>query len=123
MDDVKQVSSGTKLESIGTVKTVVGTVKAVDQSGVERILQAGDKVYANETIVTADGGLVFIEFAGGGFLDLGPASQIVLDASIYSPGAPQEAADEAARIQQLIEAGVDPAEAAAAAAAGPTGGS
>ena len=41
------VASGTKLESIGTIKTVIGTVKAVDESGAERILVAGDKVYAN----------------------------------------------------------------------------
>jgi hypothetical protein len=47
----KQVTSGTKLESIGTVKTVIGIVKAVDQSGAERILVAGDKVFANEVMV------------------------------------------------------------------------
>ena len=44
----KQVASGTKLESIGTVKTVIGTVKAVDQSGAERVLQAGDNVLKRE---------------------------------------------------------------------------
>ena len=60
MAEVKQVSTGSKLESIGTVKTVVGEVKAVDAAGNERILQAGDKVFANETIVTANGGMVMI---------------------------------------------------------------
>ena len=66
----KQVVSGTKLESIGTVKTVIGTVKAVDQSGAERVLQASDKVFANEVIITAAGAVIMIEFKDGSHLDL-----------------------------------------------------
>ena len=81
----KQVTSGTKVEAIGTVKTVVGEVKAIDPSGNERILQAGDKVYPNETIMTAVGALVLIDFINGMHLDLPSASQIVLDSDVFAP--------------------------------------
>jgi T1SS-143 domain-containing protein len=120
MADVKQVASGATLESIGTVKTVVGTVKAVDQSGAERILQAGDKVYANETIVTADGGLVLIEFADGSHLDLASASQIILDTDVFNPAnaAPKGEELTAEQIQEMIARGEDPTAVTEATAAG-----
>jgi VCBS repeat-containing protein len=53
------------LESGGIVKTVVGTVKAVDPGGIERILQAGDNVHAGETIIVSGGGGVMVDFASG----------------------------------------------------------
>ena len=120
MADVKQVASGATLESIGTVKTVVGTVKAVDQSGAERILQAGDKVFANETIVTADGGLVLIEFADGSHLDLASASQIILDSDVFNPAnaAPKGEELTAEQIQEMIARGEDPTAVTEATAAG-----
>ncbi|HSI20685.1 MAG TPA: retention module-containing protein, partial [Verrucomicrobiae bacterium] len=120
MADVKQVASGATLESIGTVKTVVGTVKAVDQSGAERILQAGDKVYANETIVTADGGLVLIEFADGSHLDLASASQMILDSDVFNPAnaAPKGEELTAEQIQEMIARGEDPTAVTEATAAG-----
>jgi hypothetical protein len=112
MADVKQV------ESIGTVKTVVGIVKAVDQSGAERILQAGDKVYANETVVTADGGLVLIEFADGSHLDLASASQIILDSDVFNPANAKGEELTAEQIQEMIARGEDPTAVTEATAAG-----
>ena len=118
MADVKQVASGAKLESIGTVKSVVGTVKAVDQSGAERILQAGDKVFANETVVTADGGLVLIEFADGSHLDLASTSQIILDSDVFNPANAKGEELTAEQIQEMIARGEDPTTVTEATAAG-----
>ena len=123
---VKAVTSGTQLSSVGTVKTVVGLVKAVDTNGVERVLQVGDKVYANETIITSADGGVIVEFQNGSFLDLPRSAHIVLDSEIYSANASksieQEASDEAARIAKAIAEGRDPnAVADPAAAGGETG--
>jgi T1SS-143 domain-containing protein len=130
MAETKQVNAGTKLESIGTVKTVVGEVKAVDAAGNERILQAGDKVFANETIVTANGGMVMIEFADGSHLDLASASQIVLDTDVFNPAnaaTPKSGELTAEQIQEMIARGEDPTTVteatAAGAAAGDEGGS
>jgi Ca2+-binding RTX toxin-like protein len=122
MAEVKQVSTGSKLESIGTVKTVVGEVKAVDAAGNERILQAGDKVFANETIVTANGGMVMIEFADGTHLDLASASKIVLDTDVFNPAtaaaAPEGKELTAEQIQEMIARGEDPTAVTEASAAG-----
>ena len=97
----KAVTSGTQLSSVGTVKTIVGQVKAVDANGAERVLQVGDKVYANETIITSADGGVIIEFPNGNHLDLPRSAHIMLDPEIYSASsakpAEQEAQDEAAR--------------------------
>jgi len=119
---VKAVTSGTQLSSVGIVKTVVGLVKAVDANGAERVLQAGDKVYANETIVTSADGGVIIEFPNGSHLDLPRSAHIMLDPEIYSASASksieQEASDEAARIAKAIAEGRDPNAVANPAAAG-----
>ncbi|HEY9269056.1 MAG TPA: retention module-containing protein [Methylotenera sp.] len=123
---VKAVTSGTQLSSVGTVKTVVGLVKAVDANGAERVLQVGDKVFANETIITSADGGVIIEFPNGSHLDLPRSAHIMLDPEIYSASASksieQEASDEAARIARAIAEGRDPnAVADPAAAGGETG--
>jgi len=119
---VKAVTSGTQLSSVGTVKTVVGLVKAVDANGAERVLQAGDKVFANETIVTSADGGVIIEFQNGSHLDLPRSAHIMLDPEIYSANAStsieKEASDEAARIARAIAEGRDPNAVANPAAAG-----
>jgi hypothetical protein len=120
MAEIKQVSAGSKLESIGTVKTVVGEVKAVDASGNERILQAGDKVFANETIVTATGGLVLVEFVDGSHLDLASASQITLGTDIFNAANAIPKGEEltAEQIQEMIARGEDPTAVTEATAAG-----
>ena len=118
----KSVVSGTHLSSIGTVKTVIGLVKAVDENGIERVLQVGDKVYANETIFTAADGALIVEFQDGTHLDLPRSTHIVLDTDIYSPKASVEsqAQDDTARIEKAIAEGRDPTLVTDAAAAGVT---
>ena len=120
----QQVTSGTRLESIGTVKTVVGEVKAIDPSGNERVLQPGDKVFPNETIVTAAGALVMVEFVNGTHLDLPSASQIVLDSEVFDPALLSEGSKAAGgeltaeQIQEMIARGEDPTAVTEATAAG-----
>jgi hypothetical protein len=120
----KEVPTSTKVQAIGTVKTVVGEVKAVDPSGTERLLQAGDKVYPNETIMTAVGALVLIEFINGTHLDLPSASQIVLDSEVFDPSLLSEGGGVAGegltaeQIQEMIARGEDPTAIAEATAAG-----
>lgn len=103
---------------IGTVRTVVGEAKAVSSGGGERPLQAGDAIYANETLVTGALGAIIVEFTDGTRLDLARNSGITLDSDIFDPAKPVAETDEVARIQQLIAAGMDPTAAAEAAAAG-----
>lgn len=120
MAETKQMTGG-KVESIGTVKTIVGEVKAVDASGNERILQAGDKVFPNETIVTAAGALVLIEFVNGTTLDLPSSSQIVLDSEVFNPALAEAKGEEgltAEQIQEMIARGEDPTAVTEATAAG-----
>jgi len=121
---IKTVASGTHLNSIGTVKTVVGMVKAIDANGSERVLQAGDKVYPNETIQTAADGAVIVEFQDGSHLDLPHSAHIVLDSEIYTPkdSVAEQAEDEASRIEKAIAEGRDPSVVTDAAAAGGTNG-
>jgi hypothetical protein len=116
----QQGANASKIESIGTIKTVVGEVKAIDASGVERILQAGDKVFPNETIVTGAGALVLVEFANGTHLDLASASQIVLDTEVFNPATaqPKEGELTAEQIQEMIARGEDPTAVTEATAAG-----
>jgi VCBS repeat-containing protein len=120
----KTVASGTHLNAAGTVKTVIGLVKAIDVNGNERVLQSGDHVYPGETIQTAGDGTVLVEFPNGSHLDLPHSSHMVLDADIYAPtdSVEKQAEDEASRIERAIAEGRDPSIETDAAAAGGTGG-
>lgn len=105
---------------IGMVRTVIGDAKAVATNGAERPLQAGDAIYANETIVTGATGAIVVEFVDGSRFDLARDSGMTLDKDLFDPDKPAPATDDVARIQQLIASGMDPAAAAEAAAAGAT---
>jgi hypothetical protein len=112
----------------GEVSQVQGKVVAIDSTGNERILKAGDTVYAGETIRTNEGGYVAIALVDGGRFDLGRSGEAVLDSDVVDvetdQGAP--AADEGAlsveAIQAAIAAGVDPTQLLPATAAGPAAG-
>ena len=117
--DTQRLSVTFKPDAVGTVKATIGTVKAIDPSGVERELVAGDKVYPNETIVTGPDGLVIVELANGTQLDLAAASNIVLDDEVLgvaaAPAAPGLTVEQ---IQEMIARGEDPTAVAEATAAG-----
>ena len=63
--------------SVGEVSQVVGTVIAVDAAGNERVLSAGDQVFAGETIRTGDDGYVAIDLVDGSRFDLGRSGEAV----------------------------------------------
>ena len=110
--------------AVGIVGAIFGTVKAVAGNGAERLLHLGDRVFANELIVTADLSGISIEFSNGGRVDLGRNSEAVLDSDLYGPAEVDRAelvsAVEAA--QRAILAGADPAAILGAPAAGGGGG-
>jgi hypothetical protein len=117
--DTQRLSVTFKPDAVGTVKATIGTVKAVDPSGVERELVAGDKVYPNETIVTGPDGFVIVELANGTQLDLATASKIVLDDEVLSVAtAPAASPLTVEQIQEMIARGEDPTAVTDATAAG-----
>ena len=63
----------------GIVKAVTGIVKAIAVDGTERILQVGDRVQANEQIITGDDGVIAVEFSDGTTIDLGRNSDVTLN--------------------------------------------
>ena len=110
--------------AVGVVFAIYGTVKAVAANGVERLLQQGDRVFANELILTSDLSGVSIEFGNGGRIDLGRNSEVMLDSDVYGP-VDVDRAEVASTIeaaQQAILAGADPAAILGAPAAGGGGG-
>ncbi|MGE5471159.1 MAG: retention module-containing protein [Bacteroidota bacterium] len=116
---VKGLASGAKVASIGTVKSVLGTVTATDASGVTRDLQVGDKVFINDVIQTSGDGVVLVEFVNGTHADLGRDSNLVLDADVFNPEQVASDKSDIASIQAQIAAGADPTLITEAPAAGP----
>ncbi|HLD66741.1 MAG TPA: retention module-containing protein, partial [Pseudomonas sp.] len=69
---------------IGVVSQVVGEVFAVAADGTRRPLEAGDRVFAGEQLVTAANGAVAVALASGGELTLGRDSQLMLDTQLLA---------------------------------------
>ncbi|WP_434677552.1 retention module-containing protein [Pseudomonas sp. R1-18] len=67
---------------IGTVRQVVGEVLAVSANGEQRLLQAGDRLYAGEYLQTGTDGAIAVRLESGGELTLGRYSRVLLDGSI-----------------------------------------
>lgn len=103
-------------KTVGEIRSIKGTVKAVDSQGNERVLSAGDKVYADETILAGGDGTALISMPGGGFATVGGNDVLVLaNLPGVSDGANALAPDQ---IQALIAAGADPSDITDATAAG-----
>ena len=122
---------------VGIVKGVEGVVTAINDRGVIRTLKAGDKVFAGETIQTADGANAHIDFSRGGFATMGAGQSLPMDGTVLSqaaeaaktkPDQPQNGTSDAdvEKLQQQIEEalakGEDPTQLLEAAAAGPGAG-
>ena len=107
--DTNEVANEAGLGAVGAVRSIVGIVKAIDPSSVERVLQAGEKVYPNETIATSEDGLVLVDFINGTHMDLPPASQIVLDGEILELATAQSEPLTVEQIQEMVARGEDPA--------------
>ena len=107
--------------AIGHVKLITGNVTAIDSGGVERILQPGDAVFADDVIVTSSQAGLVIELRDGSSLSMGANSETILDDEVYNPGAAEDITDRSSSIdaiQQAILAGADPTQLLDATAAG-----
>lgn len=107
---------------IGIIKGLMGTVTATAADGSQRILQVGDKLFANEIVSTGATGAVEIEFADGSIMDLGRNSQAMLDNEVFNPelaAQVSEAVDsDVEALQQALVDGADPTQLGEATAAG-----
>ncbi|QLG89639.1 retention module-containing protein [Chitinibacter bivalviorum] len=108
----------------GVVTQVMGEVKVLTLAGEIKTLQVGDKVNVGDTIQTGSDGAVSISLDGGGTISVGRSDSMPLTnemfAALVAPA--DNAAADAAKIQELIAQGADPTQVAAASAAGAGGG-
>jgi uncharacterized cupin superfamily protein len=120
---------------IGTVSSVTGQVVAVAADGTERVLMAGDQIYADEVIRTSPDGRAEIAMDIGGPVVIEGGQSWLATSDTYTPAdqfdtseaiADSETFADVDAIQAAILAGQDPtalgeATAAGAPAAGTTG--
>ncbi|MEJ1469484.1 MAG: retention module-containing protein [Candidatus Sedimenticola sp. (ex Thyasira tokunagai)] len=116
------MTTSTTTNPIGFVEFVKGAVTA-STDGVFRTLVLGDPVFANDTILTGDAGIVTLLLNDGTRMDLGRNSEAVLDSEVYDIAAVEDVAAAIASveaIQEAILAGADPTALLPPTAAGPT---
>ncbi len=98
------------MASSGIVQSVTGEVKAIATDGTVRILQVGDRVLANEQIITDGTGTIVIGFSDGTIMDLGRNSIVTLNDDTLNPDGSakvanqtlEDAQGEVAAIQQAL---------------------
>lgn len=115
------ITTTNQASAIGYVKLISGNVTAIDSSGVERVLQLGDTVFADDVVVTSSRASVVIELRDGTNLSMGGGSETLLNDEVYDPAVAQDIADRTSdidAIQQAILAGADPSQVLDAPAAG-----
>ena len=103
---------------IGFIAAVIGTATATAEDGTVRVLQAGDRIYADEVISTGTDGGVEIEFTDSSVMALGRDSQTVLDGNAYSAEGVAAVDSDVEALQQALLDGVDPTQEGEATAAG-----
>ena len=109
---------------VAVVKSIIGQVIAVSPEGAQRVLVEGDRIYQGEQLLTGASGAVTLDVGKGTLVDLGRDSQW------SSADLPQGEAHHAAAqpvnapstedLQKAIAAGLDPTQALAPTAAGPS---
>ncbi len=116
---------------VGVVSITTGQVVVVAADGSERVLMAGDVIYADEVIRTSPDGRAEITMESGNSVTLSGGQSWLASADTYTPADQfdtSEATADVAALQQAILAGQDPTElleptaAGAAAAGAPAGG-
>ncbi|WP_275099494.1 retention module-containing protein, partial [Sedimenticola hydrogenitrophicus] len=114
-------TTANQASAIGYVKLISGQVTAIDSAGVERLLQLGDMVFADDVVITSSRASVVIELRDGTNLSMGGQSETLLNDEVYDPAVAQDIADRTSdidAIQQAILAGADPTQVLDAPAAG-----
>ncbi|MDN6861011.1 retention module-containing protein, partial [Pseudomonas sp. CAN2814] len=111
---------------VAVVKSIIGQVIAVSPEGVQRVLVEGDRIYQGEQLLTGAAGAVTLDVGKGKLVDLGRDSQWssadLPQAEHARAPQPQVETPSAADLQKAIAAGLDPTQALAPTAAGPSAG-
>ncbi|MBN2872139.1 MAG: retention module-containing protein, partial [Halothiobacillaceae bacterium] len=115
-------------EIIAVVQNVDGDVWARSEDGELRLLQAGDAVYAGETVVTAQGARVELEFDNGETVQLAGGQSLLISTEMLADAEPssdeQVVTDPGVEeVLALLEGDGDILEELEDPAAGTTGGS
>ena len=95
---------------VGSVEIVFGTVKAMSEDGSERLLSAGEPIYANEQVITENDGSLSILFNDGTILDIPRSASVAVTEDLYQGADPEiisEVADEVETIQEALTENAD----------------
>ncbi|MGE9761616.1 retention module-containing protein [Pseudomonas sp. PDM20] len=109
---------------VAVVKSIIGQVIAVSPEGAQRVLVEGDRIYQGEQLLTGASGAVTLDVGKGKLVDLGRDSQWssadLPQAETHHAAAQPVNAPSTEDLQKAIAAGLDPTQALAPTAAGPT---
>ncbi|QIE86184.1 retention module-containing protein [Pseudomonas nitroreducens] len=109
---------------VAVVKSIIGQVIAVSPEGVQRVLVEGDRIYQGEQLLTGAAGAVTLDVGKGKLVDLGRDSQWssadLPQAETHHAAAQPANAPSTEDLQKAIAAGLDPTQALAPTAAGPS---
>jgi len=109
---------------VAVVKSIIGQVIAVSPEGAQRVLVEGDRIYQGEQLLTGASGAVTLDVGKGKLVDLGRDSQWssadLPQAEVHHAAAQPVNAPSTEDLQKAIAAGLDPTQALAPTAAGPT---
>ncbi|TLX79722.1 retention module-containing protein [Pseudomonas nicosulfuronedens] len=109
---------------VAVVKSIIGQVIAVSPEGVQRVLVEGDRIYQGDQLLTGAAGAVTLDVGNGKLVDLGRDSQWSSAdlPQAEAPRATTQANDVPSTedLQKAIAAGLDPTQALAPTAAGPS---
>ncbi|MCP1626893.1 retention module-containing protein [Pseudomonas nitroreducens] len=109
---------------VAVVKSIIGQVIAVSPEGAQRVLVEGDRIYQGEQLLTGASGAVTLDVGKGKLVDLGRDSQWssadLPQAEAHHAAAQPVNAPSTEDLQKAIAAGLDPTQALAPTAAGPT---
>lgn len=89
---------------VGFVNSTSGVVKATGADGSERVLQAGDPVFADDRIETGPDSSLAVESINDVRLVLGASEVAVLDVDVIDPEGLVNTADAAASIESIQRA-------------------
>ncbi|WP_175404406.1 retention module-containing protein, partial [Endozoicomonas atrinae] len=84
------IQEGTASKSAGSIHFTTGKVEAISSDGTRRVLQAGDVIYPNETVLTGADGVIHIDLVDGQVLELGNNDEFSF-ASFYQDFMPEDA--------------------------------
>ena len=109
---------------VAVVKSIIGQVIAVSAEGAQRVLVEGDRIYQGDQLLTGAAGAVTLDVGNGNLVDLGRDTQWssadLPQAETHTAAAQPVNAPSTEDLQKAIAAGLDPTQALAPTAAGPT---